>query len=214
MKLPESGKAVFQMLINSAVRQDYSCQWHFREIVVFRGTGLGNWLRGHTQMAAPSAIIFNMCRPWPLLALIVLSSAALVIPGCQPKQKPQPVIVRIFRDLNSPYARELDHRILEFQASNPRLANGGAIQVESFQSSDYQRAAKNLDEPEVEVFVLNSPDDVKAFPALQAELGHAVNVCAAFKACPQNVPAFVPAKVSGERAEAANKFVAFLASKQ
>jgi len=40
-----------------------------------------------------------------------------------------------------------------------------------------------------------------------------VNVCAAMEACPAEVPAVVPSKLQGDRAEAANKFVQFLAAK-
>jgi hypothetical protein len=136
------------------------------------------------------------------------------MPACRPKQKPQAITVRIFRDLNSPYAQQLDHRILEFQASNPRLLNGALVQVGSLNIANYKSAVNNLDDPSVEIVILNSPADAASFPALQAELPHAVNVCAAVQACPAEVPALVPSKLEGQRAEAANKFVQFLAAQK
>jgi hypothetical protein len=145
---------------------------------------------------------------------VVIAAAVAVMPACKDRSKPATVTVRIFRDLNSPYAQQLDHRILEFQGSNPRLSNGAAVQVGSLNIADYQSAISNLDDPAVEIVVLNSPQDAMNFPALQAELPHAVNVCAAVQACPANVPALVPSKLSGDRAEAANKFVQFLASQK
>jgi len=45
---------------------------------------------------------------------------------------------------------------------------------------------------------------------VQADMAHAVDICAALKACPQNVPAIIPSGTDGERLEAAQKFQDFL----
>lgn len=134
------------------------------------------------------------------------------MPGCKPRTKVEPVKVRIFRDLSSPYAPALDHRILDFQATNPRLANGAEVEVGSLSVADLRGAVSNMDQPEVEIVILNSQADVAKFPALLGEMAHAINICAAVQACPADVPAFVPSKLQGERAEAANKFLQFLAT--
>jgi hypothetical protein len=146
--------------------------------------------------------------------LVALTAICACTLACTSRPKTGPVTVRIFRDLNSPYAQELDHRILEFQGTNPRLSNGAAVQVGSLNIADYRSAVANMDDPMVEIVILNSPEDAASFPALQAELPHAVNICAAVHACPANVPALVPSKLTGERAEAANKFVQFLAAQK
>lgn len=161
-----------------------------------------------------SDIIDDMSPLWrSTLALLAVACCAFA-PGCKPKQKAQPVVVRIFRDLNSPYASELDRRILDFQASNPRLADGTLVQVGSLSTGNPQSAVNDMNDPLVEIVILNSPADAASFPALQAELPHAVNVCAAVHACPAEVPALVPSKIEGHRAEAANQFVAFLAARK
>ncbi len=121
-------------------------------------------------------------------------------------------MVRIFNDPASPYATELDHRILDFQATNPRLPNGVAIEVGSLSRADLRSAVNNMDDPAVDIVILNSPVDAINFPTLQGEMAHAINICAAVQACPANVPAFVPSKLQGEHAEAANKFLQFLAT--
>jgi hypothetical protein len=121
-------------------------------------------------------------------------------------------MVRIFNDPASPYATELDHRILDFQATNPRLSNGVPIEVGSLSRADLRSAVNNMDDPAVDIVILNSPVDAINFPALVGEMNHAINICAAVQACPQNVPAFVPSKLQGERAEAANKFLQYLAT--
>ena len=148
---------------------------------------------------------------WLLLA--VLTASCALLPGCKPRTKVQPVIVRIFHDISSPYATAMDHRILDFEATNPRLSNGAAVQVGSLGMSDLQSALNHPDDPAVDVVVLDSPTQAVDYPALQAEMSHAVNVCAAMEACPAEVPAVVPSKLQGDRAEAANKFVQFLAAK-
>jgi len=154
-----------------------------------------------------------MTKLW-CCGLLSLAAACALMPGCNSKPRTAPITVRIFRDMNSPYAQELDHRILEFQGTNPRLSNGAAIQVGSLNIADYRSAVSNLDDPSVEIVILNSPEDAASFPALQVELPHAVNVCAAVRACPAVVPALVPSKLTGERAEAANKFVQYLAAQK
>jgi hypothetical protein len=160
-----------------------------------------------------------MTKSWRTMAAVIVVAVVACVSACKSRTKPAPVTVRIFRDLNSPYALELDRRILEFQGSNPRLSNGAAVQVGSLNIADYRgevskSAVSNMDDPTVEIVILNSPQDALNFPALQGELPHAVNVCAAVQACPAEVPALVPSKLGGDRAEAANKFVQFLAEKK
>src|SRR5208337_3913250 len=50
---------------------------------------------------------------------LTLVFCLLLISGCKkPMVQQQPVVVHLFRDLYSPYAHEIDHRILEFQSSD------------------------------------------------------------------------------------------------
>lgn len=152
-----------------------------------------------------------MAFRWSSLA--VLSVVCVLLPACRPKARVEPVTVRVFLDPASPYAPALDHRILDFEATNPRLANGALVLVGNFGIANPQSAVNNLDDPAVEIVILDSPAEAINYPALQGELDHAVNVCGAMEACPANVPAMVPSKLQGDRAEAANKFVQFLAAK-
>ncbi len=148
-----------------------------------------------------------------ILATLVLAVLGVAFfPACRPKPKAQPVTVRIFRDLSSPYSNELDHRLLEFQVTNPHLSQGSPIIVETYQAANYPGTLKDhLDRDlTTEIVILNSPDDAESNPAVQAELANSVNICAAVKACPAVVPAFVPASLTGPRAEAGKQLLAFL----
>lgn len=144
---------------------------------------------------------------------LVAMAALLLGMGCHPKPKPQAVVVRVFRDLHSPYAHEIDHRILEFQSSNPRLPSGAPIVIKTFDDMDYDAALKaKLDRDlRVDVVILNEVTEATQNPAIAANLAHAVNICAAAKVCPTNVPAFIPSGVTGTQAEAAQVFLNALA---
>jgi hypothetical protein len=147
------------------------------------------------------------------MALVMLGIASLtVILACRSKPKMQPVTVNIFRDLRSPYANELDHRLLEFQASNPHLAGGAPIVVKTLQSGQYSTEVQDHLGRDLspDLVILNSSQDAASNPAVQAELPNSANICAAVKACPTVVPAFVPASLSGPSAAAGKQLLAFL----
>lgn len=152
----------------------------------------------------------GMIHRWPYLAVLALLGCA---PACNKPVARQPVVVHLFRDLHSPYAHELDHRLLEFQSSNLRLPSGTPVVVETINELDYKAALKSDFEKNVrvEVVILNSPSDVVEVPVLTASLAQASDICAAVKACPVNVPAFVAPDVTGDRAAAAQIFVDYLA---
>ena len=68
-----------------------------------------------------------------VLAILVFAGLS----GCkQPKAKNTPALVRVARNLSSPYGSEMDHRIVEFQISNPRLPSGKPIVIQTVES-DY-----------------------------------------------------------------------------
>ncbi len=152
-----------------------------------------------------------MSQRWLYLVIASLSLSSGL--GCHPKPKMQPVVVHVLRDLHSLYAYQLDHRILEFQASNPRLPSGAAIVIKTFDDMDYDAALKSHFDRDVrvEVVILNSAADAAQNPAIAANLAHAVDICAAAKACPTNVPAFVPSSATGPPAEGGEIFLKYLA---
>jgi hypothetical protein len=151
-----------------------------------------------------------MTHRWPFVAVVLALSLA---PACKKPAPPQPVVVHIFRDLYSPYAHDLDHRILDYQASNPRLPSGVPIVVQSINEMDYKTALQGDFDKNVkaEVVILNSPSDAVGNAPLTADLAQAANICAAVKACPAVVPAFVMPGTTGDRTAASQAFVTFLA---
>jgi len=109
------------------------------------------------------------------------------------------------------YGSEVDRRILEFQGSNPRLASGAPIIVAS-ETGDYKDMLQRLSSSteNIDLVILNSPDDAQFSTTIQVAMPQATNICAAVKACPAVVPAIIPQQVSGNEREAAQKFLDFL----
>jgi len=142
--------------------------------------------------------------------VVPLSLLIALLGGCKPRPKTA-VVVHVLRNLSSPYGSEMDHRILDFQGSNPRLSSGQAIVVQS-ETGDYKDMLQKQSSASegVQLIVLDSPDDAQTNPALQNSLTHAVNICAGVKACPANIPAIIPPQISGREREAAKAFQDFL----
>jgi len=140
-----------------------------------------------------------------LLLLIALLGA------CKPKAKSSTVVVRVVRDLRSVYGSEMDRRILDFQGSNPKLPSGQAVIISS-ETGDYKDMLQKQTSSSqgADLVILDAPDDAQASPALLIVLPQAANICAGVKACPANVPAIIPAQVTGNNRQAAQMFVDFL----
>ena len=150
-----------------------------------------------------------MAQKFRFAVAILLISSALVFSGCKLfKPRPKAVVVSVLCNLKSPYGNELDHRILDFQTSNPRTSSGRPIIVRPVEIGDYKDMLERHigHDINVQMVILDSPDDAALNQSIQADMGRAVNVCAALKACPANVPSLIPSSVGGDELEAAQKF--------
>jgi len=151
-----------------------------------------------------------MARRFRCILLILAVPALSTVVGCKYfRPKPKPISVSFLCNLKSPYGNELDHRILDFQTSNPRTESGRAIIVRPVEIGDYKdmlekHIGKDIN---VQMVILDAPEDAALNPRIQADMVHAVNICAALKACPSVVPAVIPSTVAGEELEAAQKFM-------
>src|SRR3974390_2051555 len=180
---------------------------------------LYSWLPEAARVSKPLAQIYellprvhyhgSMIHRWLYLAAVAL---LLAVPACKKPTVQKPIVVHLFRDLYSPNAHELDHRILEFQSSNPHLSSGAPVVVQTINELDYKTALKNNFDKniKVEVIILNSPSDIVDSPTLTAGLSHATDICAAVKACPASVPAFLAAGLAEDPPPATTSSVRYL----
>jgi hypothetical protein len=150
-----------------------------------------------------------MARRFRCALLILLTTALFILDGCKYfKPKPKPISVSVLCNLKSPYGNELDHRILDFQTSNPRTTSGRPVAVRLVEIGDYKdMLEKHIGKDiTVQMVILDAPEDAALNPGIQADMAHAVNICAALKACPAVVPVVIPSGTEGEELEAAQKF--------
>ena len=161
-----------------------------------------------------SGYYVGMAQRLRFVLFISFLLAVALLCGCKHRARPKAVVVHVLRNLASPYGSDMDRRILEYQGDNPKLPSGQPIVIES-ETDDYQQMLdkQNTANLHVDVIVLDSADDVKANPTLQAELPKATNVCAGLQACPTNIPAIIPSQITGAEREAAQSFVDFLQKK-
>lgn len=140
-----------------------------------------------------------------ILAIFVFTALS----GCKPKAKTPPEVVHVLRNLQSPYASEMDRRIVEFQVTNPRMSSGRPIVVETIEVRDYPDLLQNHLGKDVnaDVIILDAPSDADLNPAVKADMANAVNICSAVKACPAQVPALIPSSASADGKAAAQTFV-------
>jgi len=152
--------------------------------------------------------MFNMIQRFGVALVILLIPALFLLDGCNMKPKPKPVIVSVLTNLSSPYGHELDHRIIEFQTSNPRTNSGRPIVIRPVEIGDYKdMLTKHIgNDVTVQMVILDAPEDADLNPQIHADMDHAVDVCAALRACPAKVPALIPSGTRGEELEAAQKF--------
>jgi hypothetical protein len=168
----------------------------------FRTPTSAGRLRYYIKMA-----LRTRCSLAFLLALL-----CVFLPACKPRPRSKAIYVRVLSNLASPYGHELDHRILDFQTSNPRTSTGRPIVVQTVEIGDYKdMLEKHIGhDTTVEMIILDAPDDAALSPAVQADMSRAVNICAALRACPADVPALIPSGTQGVQLEAAQKFQEFL----
>jgi hypothetical protein len=164
----------------------------------------------HYPKPQRSRYYVEMAQRLRLAQVILLLAASTLFYGCK-KPKSNTVVVHVLRNLGSVYGSELDRRILDFQGSNPRVQSGEHILIES-ETGDYQSMLQKqtANSDDVDLIILDSPDDAKANSALQGALGHAANVCAGLRACPANIPAIVPPQITGSPRDGAEQFQSFL----
>ncbi len=147
-----------------------------------------------------------MTRRFGIALAILLIPALFLLDGC--KARPKPVIVSVLTNLASPYGHELDHRIIEFQTSNPRTRSGRPIIIRPVEIGDYKdMLARHIgNDITVQMVILDAPEDAELNPHIQAQMAHATNICAALRACPADVPLLIPSETEGEELEGAQIF--------
>jgi hypothetical protein len=124
-----------------------------------------------------------------IFALVVTTS------GCRGKQ---PIVVHVYRDRDSTVGRELDRRFYELGAQDLRLSSGRKVIIATVEAQDDKEMLRKRIGSEIQpqLIVLDSSADAAVNPLIERVVAGATNICAAVRACPAVVPAFIPSWVS------------------
>ena len=142
-----------------------------------------------------------------LIAVVLLSLSCRQSPQSPP---PDMVIVRVYRDAESDFRRELDYKLYNFTNQRPRISSGRWIYVATVEPYDYRNELGGkvaIIKPQM--VVLDAPADAALIRGMEFDLQRAKNVCDMNKQC----PAFIPSWVSGDELEAAKKLLDAIAAK-
>jgi len=119
------------------------------------------------------------------------------------------VIVRVYRDRESDFANELDHKLYGLNNERHTTASGKLIWVATVEPYKYRdELSGKIAMIKPQMIVLDSPTDAKLIRGLDFNLNQAANVCGDNRTC----PAFIPSWVSGEELEAAKLVLAEVAT--
>jgi len=138
-------------------------------------------------------------RMKPFCVIVVVLGLNSIFASCRRSTDNNFVVVRVFRDANSDFSRELDRKLYGF--NNQHRVSSGKMIVVATMEGDYQNElAEKIALVRPQMIILDSPADAKRVGGMQFDLRKAKNVCGRNLDC----PAFIPPWVSGEELEATN----------
>ena len=127
--------------------------------------------------------------------------AALILSGfstsCRRSMDNNLVVVRVLRDANSDFSRELDRKLYSFNSQH-RVSSGKRIIVATMEGDYQQELAEKISLVKPQLIILDSPADVEHLVGVQFDVRQTKSACGNDNNC----PAFIPPWVSGEQLEA------------
>jgi hypothetical protein len=132
----------------------------------------------------------------------IVMALCFVFAACHHPTESNFVVVRIYRDSNSAFGRDLDRRLYGFNnPNNPLLVSSGKLVLVATMEGNYQEAlAGKIASVKPQMIILDSPADAKLLHGVPFDLEMAKNACGAEGNC----LAYIPPWVDGEELEATN----------
>ena len=135
----------------------------------------------------------------PVCLIVTVLVLSCFLASCHGSTDNNFAVVRVFRDANSDFSRELDRKLYGF--NNQHRVSSGKLIVVATMEGDYQASlAEKIALVKPQMIILDSPADAKLVGGMQFDLRRARSVCGRNRDC----PAFIPPWVSGEELEATN----------
>jgi hypothetical protein len=138
----------------------------------------------------------------PQFLTCIVMALCSVFAACHRPPDNNYLVVRIYRDSNSAFGRDLDRKLYGLNDPNHQLRVGsGKLIVVATMEGNYQEAlAGKIATVKPQMIILDTPADAKQLHGVPFDLETAKNACGAEGNC----PAFIPPWVDGEELEATN----------
>jgi hypothetical protein len=127
---------------------------------------------------------------------VVVLAFSTTLESCRRAANDNFVVVRVCRDANSDFSRELDRRL--YGINDRRISSGKLIVVATMEGDYQEELAEKIALVRPQVIILDSAVDVNQVGGVHLELQNARSACGTNRNC----PAFIPPWVSGEELEA------------
>ena len=143
------------------------------------------------------------------LSIVLAAVAAmLVFASCERHQVSEPppntVIVRVYRDRDSDFARQLDRKFSEFTSAHHTTSSGKWIFIATVEPYHYvDELGGKVATIKPQLIVLDRASDAGLIRGMDVDVRRAVSACGANRMC----PAFIPSWVTGEELEAAKQLL-------
>jgi hypothetical protein len=150
---------------------------------------------------------FRLCNRAVLLrsiGLFAVVAATLVFASCERHRMapPDTVIVRVYRDRESDFARQLDRKLYEFTSAHHTTRSGKRIFIATIEPYHYtEELGGKVATIKPQLVVLDQPRDASFIRGMNVNITGAISACGANRMC----PTFIPSWVSGEQLEAAKQ---------
>jgi hypothetical protein len=119
--------------------------------------------------------------------------------SCNGSRDKGTVVVRVFRDSDSDFHRDLDSKLYGFNSLNHQLrVNSGKLIFVATLEGNYKEELDKIALLKPQMIILDSSADAQSLRGIQVDIGKPKNACGTNWNC----PAFIPPWVSGEELEA------------
>jgi hypothetical protein len=144
------------------------------------------------------------------MALVGLVCLFLGLAACHRKGSGQPVVVHVYRNPSGPVEPWLSRRIRDFEQSTPDIDGGRPILIATAEPRNYSAMLPQVGTSlKPEIVILDAATDADVNSVLKGKLKTSVDLCPRATGC----PSFVAPWAQGDNREAAERFLAYLASR-
>jgi len=143
-----------------------------------------------TLFHQPGLPLYDSAMLLRLSGVVAVLATVLASVSCERHRIPPPdtVVVRVYRDRESDFARQLDRKLYEFTSEHHTTRSGKEL-------------GGKVATIKPQLVVLDQPRDASLIRGMDVNITRAISACGANRMC----PTFIPSWVSGEQLEAAKQ---------